>query len=238
MKRIHLASICVVAFAALSSPVHSADMRVPVTKAPAMVSAPPFSWTGCYVGANAAYGWGVDSLSSGGISEGEPRFNGWLAGGQAGCDSQFSSLVIGIQGMYDFADLAGNTINPANPASTSSSKFDRLATATLRLGYAFDRSLFFAGGGLAWVRGQRSIVGAGFTQFTDFNTKRGAVIGAGWEYVFAPNWSMKIEWNHFFFDTIDESIVQQPGGAVFVNNDKIKNMDTIMLGVNYRFNSR
>ena len=148
-----------------------------------------------------------------------------------------SSVVVGIEGMYDFADLNGSTVDPANTNAITSSNYDRVATATLRLGYAFDRSLLYVKGGLAWTTSERSLVGTApaFTQFPGDTTKQGAVWGLGWEYMFAPSWSAKIEYNHFHFGDFDESVVQQPGGAVFLQQDSNKNLQTVMVGLNYRF---
>jgi outer membrane immunogenic protein len=220
-----------------AQPTFAADIpaRAPAQAPLYQTIAPASNWTGCYVGANIGYGRGRDSVVSAGFDEGEPKFDGWLGGGQLGCDYQFSAVVAGIEGMYDFADLNGSTTDPSNTLATTSTKYDRLASTTVRLGYAFDRSLFYVKGGIAWERSERSIVGPGFTQFTGDQTKQGTVLGVGWEYLFAPNWSAKIEYNHFHFGALDESIVQQPGGAVFRQEDSNKKLETVMLGLNYRF---
>ena len=213
----------------------AADMPV---KAPALVAAPVWTWTGCYVGANGGFGWGRDSLSSGGADEGQPKFDGWLAGGQVGCNYQVASWVLGAEGMFDFARLTGSTVDPANPDAISSTKIDRLATLTARLGYAFDRSLIYVKGGVAWERSQRSIVQPppfAFSQFTGHNWKAGAVVGGGFEYALTQALSVKAEFNSFYFGDIRESIVEQPGGSVFQQVDKIKSLYIATVGVNYRW---
>jgi outer membrane immunogenic protein len=73
-------------------------------------------WSGCYVGVNAGYGWGRDSVAADSVPEGDLRFDGALGGAQIGCDYQFAGPVLtGIEGMYDFADLRGDTVDPASP---------------------------------------------------------------------------------------------------------------------------
>lgn len=231
MKTLLLAST---AFVALSmAPAIAADMPV---KARPIVTAPVMTWTGCYVGVNGGYGWGKDEVSSGGIDEGKPKFDGGLIGGQVGCDYQVApQWVIGVEGMYDFADLKGDTIDPANTAATTSSKYFSIATAAARFGYVFDRSLIYVKTGVGWSRSQRSIIGPGFTQFTPKITKASWMIGGGWEYMFAPNWSAKIEYNHFRFGDFNETVTQQPGGAVFQQGDRNVGVNVILVGLNYRF---
>ena len=87
----------------------AADMRparAPIyTKAPMM--APAFSWTGCYIGANAGGLWatkdwsGLDASSSADVS-------GGLAGGQVGCNYQVTTWVFGIQGDFDWTNASGD----------------------------------------------------------------------------------------------------------------------------------
>jgi outer membrane immunogenic protein len=97
--------------AASLSIANAADMPL---KAPPIVAAPAFSWTGCYIGAHAGYGWGRDTNDFGnaiasGVTENEGfpaefgPFNhntsGGVAGGQAGCNYQIqSNWLIGVEG--------------------------------------------------------------------------------------------------------------------------------------------
>jgi opacity protein-like surface antigen len=71
MKKVMLAVAAAVLLAI--PPANAADLgpRRPVYKAPppAMVPAPAFSWTGCYIGGNIGYGWGRDTVSIPNIAE-------------------------------------------------------------------------------------------------------------------------------------------------------------------------
>ena len=233
-KRIVAATLLASIFA---GPAFAADMPVKaVAKAPVVMVAPPALWTGCYVGINGGYGWGGDEVSSGGVNEGNPNFKGGLGGGQIGCDYQFAGpVVIGIAAMYDFASLKGDAIDPANTAATTSSHYKSIGVASARIGYAFDRSLLYVMGGFARSTSERTIVGPGFSQSTGDTTKTGYVLGGGWEYLFAPNWSAKLEYNHFAFGDFNEFVVQLPGGAVFLQGDRNRSIDVLLFGINYRF---
>ena len=205
------------------------------------MAAPGTNWTGCYVGANGGYGWGKDDVAADGSpfgAEGSPTFKGGLGGGQIGCDYQFApSWVVGVEAMYDFASLKGDVVDPANTSATTTSKYKGIGALAGRLGYAFDRSLFYVIGGLGVSRSERSLAGTGpaFTQTTGDRTKWGWMIGGGWEYMFAQNWSAKIEYNHYDFGKFSESVTQQPGGAVFLQNDRNTGVDVVLVGVNFRF---
>ena len=63
-------------------------------QAPAMV-APVQSWTGCYIGGNIGAAWGSAKIEnvtgSGSVT---PSNNGFIAGGQIGCDYQTGPLGV------------------------------------------------------------------------------------------------------------------------------------------------
>ena len=107
-----LSSVCALA----------ADMGVPPMSVP--LAPPPFTWTGCYAGAQASGGWGQKNLSdTNGILAPTPpvteinlSISGWVVGGQIGCDYQFApSWVVGIEGEASGGNIGGNT-NAALPA--------------------------------------------------------------------------------------------------------------------------
>jgi outer membrane immunogenic protein len=96
----------------------------------------------------------------------DPRnSNRGLGGGQVGCDYQFApSWVVGVEGMYDFASLKGDAIDPSDPIVTTTSKYSRLGTVAGRLGFAFDRSLIYVIDGLGWSTSKRSLAWVGSGQ--------------------------------------------------------------------------
>jgi outer membrane immunogenic protein len=88
-----------------------------------------------------------------GQSLGGHEAHGWLGGGQGGCDYQFAgSFVIGLQGDYAWADAEGSHDSAREIGVAYHSKVKSLATATGRIGYAWDRFLGYVKGGGAWER--------------------------------------------------------------------------------------
>ncbi len=111
---------------------------------------------------------------------------------------------------------------------------DELGSVTGRLGYSFGPALLYAKGGYAF---RTTIIGAdvggvpvAFT--TDGGHRDGYTVGAGLEYMFAPNWSAKIEYQYYNFG----SSTFLTGPADIVRNPFHRRRATVKAGVNYRFN--
>src|SRR5712691_7615962 len=116
MKKLLLGSAVLFALA-IGSPAWAADMprKAPVAPPAAAPAALAATWTGCYVGGNIGGGWALKDWANPSSNPENPgdrgtaALGGFVGGGQMGCDYQFSgSWVIGIQGMFDGADLKGD----------------------------------------------------------------------------------------------------------------------------------
>jgi outer membrane immunogenic protein len=198
MKKILLSGVALAALFA-AAPAQAADVPVrqqqPYYKA---APAPVFNWTGFYFGGHVGYGWGDTAASITG------EVDGFTGGLQAGYNWQFSrNWVFGIE-----ADITGTDMNDPLPTHV-----DYLGTLRARVGYAWDRTMLYGTGGLAFNRS--SVTGL-------HDTDTGYALGAGIEWAFAPNWSAKVEYMYYSFDNT---------GPVATDLD----VSTIKLGVNYRF---
>jgi outer membrane immunogenic protein len=85
-----------------------------------------------------------------------PHFHlgGLLAGGTGGCQYQWGAWVFGIEadgGMIDKEGQANDQF-PFNPQFVNQTNERSLTTLRGRLGYAVDKWLFYATGGVAWAR--------------------------------------------------------------------------------------
>jgi outer membrane immunogenic protein len=125
--------------------------------------APAFSWTGTYVGANLGGTWGsfhMDPFSTNnvtgvvGAAAGASLSDTSLIGGfQAGYNWQVGQWVLGLEQDYQFTGLK-KTFGFAAPAAgflagdTLSIKTDYLAATRAKLGWAADRVMLYAAGGL------------------------------------------------------------------------------------------
>ena len=103
--------------------------------------------------------------------------------------------------------------------------------------------LFYAKGGAAFAHFNYQMTQTDFAAFSvDFKGSRdvtGFVVGAGLEYALLPNLSLKAEYNYFDFGTNGYTLncTSSPGCATpFFPASVRQNMQTVMLGVNWRFN--
>jgi outer membrane immunogenic protein len=225
MKRLLLAAAGLVALAALAA---AADMR-PVTRAP-VAPAPVvqvYNWTGFYIGGHV-----------GGAFAGSDTFNGsdgrFLGGGQVGFDYQFApNWVVGIEGQYSW--LGANDSNGLAFAPAGLATLDNrgIGSVTGRLGYAWGPVLLYGKGGYAVVDRELNVsqFGTPVAFSTSGRGKDGYTVGAGLEYMFAPNWSAKAEYQYYDFGktTIDT------GPAAIVGSSFKNDEHTVKAGVNYRF---
>ena len=272
MKKLFLIGVACVALLA-APPVNAADLgtRQPYETPPVIAPVPIFTWTGCYLGGQVGGGWGHNKLSdpSGAFFAGtgeaiRVNTSGFLGGGQVGCDWQFApNWVIGIEGAAAWADLKGHTLDvfthttgggpfPSPPPSTStatgtfSAKTDFLASATGRIGWAWDRWLLYAKGGAAWDHDKYSFIGRvtvpgilnGFApfDFTASETRIGWTAGAGIEWAFWSNWSAKLEYDFYDFGSRRVIFVSTVNnGRAPVPADVDQQIHTVKFGINYRF---
>jgi len=226
MKRVLLGAAAIIAFAA---PAFAADLPPrPYTKAPAYTApAVVYNWTGFYIGGHV-----------GGAFAGDNSFQGsdarFLGGVQGGFDYQFApNWVMGIEAQYSWLGNNNNgVVFPGGTLITANS--DQLGSVTGRLGYTWGPALLYAKGGYAWRDNNNigvSLGGAPVAFTTDGNRKDGYTVGAGLEYMFAPNWSAKAEYQYYNFgNTTFTAGTPEIVGARFKNDEH-----TVKAGINYRF---
>jgi outer membrane immunogenic protein len=236
-----------------AAPVMAADLAVKAPRvAPVAPPVPVFSWTGCFVGAHVGWGWGrkdfnvfSTSFSPAPSLNGNVDTSGPIFGGQLGCDWQFGAgkgpgagaWVIGIQGSVSGADINGFGPPASCFGSSLKTKTDFLASVTGRLGWAgWDpRVLFYVRGGVAWAH-ERDDVTPQSSHFFGQETATGWTVGVGTEWAFAPSWSAFVEWDHYGFGRKRVDLFEAGSGSTFLHADVKQHIETVRIGVNYRFN--
>jgi outer membrane immunogenic protein len=228
MKKILLAAAVV---ALSSSSVFAADLAArPYTKAPAMV-APIYNWTGFYVGGfvGGAFG-GSNGVEGFGAPISSHRDSAFFGGGQFGFNYQFApNWVAGIEG--DIGGLSNNDRVFSGPGGAFlRDRSDWLASVTGRLGYTWGPAMVYAKGGVAFRDDSGLASLNGFPAVTSNRDDTGYTVGAGLEYMFAPAWSAKIEYQYYNFDHTTVSVLGTP--ALRYSDD----VHTVKAGINYHFN--
>ena len=251
MNKALIAGVALIAFS--TGVASAADLSVKAPPAPVYappVYAPPiFTWTGFYIGGNIGAAWAqsewTDSLF--GLDWGRTSDGRFIGGGQIGFNYQFvgSPFVVGVEADFDWlGNNNGNGVTVAGPLGRGFnvvSNDTRVATLAARFGYAVDRALFYGKVGAGWVGND------GFT-ITDLTTSQsfigdtshtvsGWMVGAGIEYAFTNNWTVKLEYD--FLKLPDRTFVL-PGTTIpALAGDTITsdhNVQMVKVGVNYLFN--
>ena len=229
---------------ALAAPASAADLAArPYAKAPSMITA-VYDWSGFYIGANG--GWGSarncwDFVTPTGAligAEGCHDATGGTAGGQIGYRWQTGTFVVGVEGQGNWADFKGSNGSVLLPGIfTNETKIEAFGLITGQLGYAWNNALLYVKGGAAVTANRyrqfftptNTLVSTG-----DDDTRWGGVVGVGFEYGFAPNWSAGIEYDHLFMQDKTVNFVDTTG-ALFSNERIRQDVDLVTVRVNYRW---
>jgi outer membrane immunogenic protein len=170
---------------------------------------------------------------------------GLIAGAQAGYNIQRGHVVFGLEGDIGYLGISASKSESYRPSSCDgyyndgshihytgadaklcavdgkySVSSDLYGDLTGRLGYAADRTLFYAKGGVALLNadlksnysgascktlGTCGSGGPSTFNFDHSETMVGWTIGAGVEYALSSAWSLKAEYQHFDFGSMSSS---------------------------------
>jgi opacity protein-like surface antigen len=222
MQKLLLASVAVVGLFGVSA--HASDLPIkgPVNETP--IVAPPYNWSGFYVGANFGGAWSSGSLNIpgnnfyGGITE-------FIGGVQAGYNFQAGHFLLGIEGDFDGASFN----HPALPTPTLGSVRNQwISTLAGRVGLVNDRWLVFAKLGGGWAQSSATL-NLPDTIWNGSSTSSGWLAGGGIEYGFKAHWTVKLEYDYLGLSNWNSPTVP----SVALNRD----LQMVKAGINYKFES-
>jgi len=190
-----------------------------------------YNWTGLYIGGFVGDAFrGSDNVDSQFPVLGFTQKNSgdsFFGGGQVGYNYQFApNFVLGIEG--DIGGLSRNdrTLWFFNLFPLVHDRYNWLASVTGRLGYTWGPYMIHARGGVAFRDNSLSVA----TSLTSHRDDTGYTIGGGLEYMFAPTWSAKIEYQYYDFGRTSHTF----------NGDPLlrykEDLHTVKAGINYHFN--
>jgi outer membrane immunogenic protein len=235
--------------------------RGPVYQTPAFVAP---TWTGVYIGVNGGWGWTTSNSSNISIVSPAGAFaftvpgtsnnaNSAVFGGQLGYLHQTGNWVWGIEGDVDGAQIRATQSGSLAPGGTFvggsaflNEKQNWLASIRGRIGYTWGPGLIYVTGGAAWTgieaNGGATLVSGETNTFTLSTTRGGYVLGGGYEWMFAPNWSVRGEYLYYGFqgNLIGPSIVfpgaAGAGGAGATLNGSVNKFNTSVfrIGLDYK----
>jgi outer membrane immunogenic protein len=243
-----LGSIAIVTLT-LTGSGYAADLAVkaPIKTAPPLAT---FSWTGCYLGANAGGGRadkGITETNFSGFPEtfnrGSYSANGGAFGGQVGCDYQVNNnIVIGIRGLWDGANITGgHSVGPGDTiAGNDNVKIGSFAMIVGKFGFLPDPAVALYGVlGVGFVRDHYFITAPTVGEmFAADQTRAGFDVGAGLAWMFARNWDLWVEYDYIGLGTRNVTLNgerQFTGETLSV--DVRQSLSKILVGIDYRFGS-
>jgi outer membrane immunogenic protein len=220
MKRALTLGLGVLMLAGATLPSAAADLGR-IVAAPIAV----YNWTSCTIGGNLGGKWGrltgttavtgfpPVSFPNGMTESGDSWDSSVIGGGQVGCQWQSGRFVYGFEGDIDGSDLGRSFTFPASfipPAGFPFVAGDSVAFRSRwqasirgRLGYASDRWLLYATGGVALANIHMSVglvptpgLPGATTAFTEGGTVTGGTVGTGFEYAFNDYASVGMEYRY------------------------------------------
>jgi outer membrane immunogenic protein len=248
----------------------AADMAVKARPLPVVVA---YNWTGCYIGGNLGGKWartgdvvnipaatgfaGPTAAST--LDLGSANSSTFIGGGQIGCNWQTGRLVVGIEGDADAQNwkrtqtLVGVLPALFIPGDTFELRSTWQASVRGRIGYAWDRTLLYATGGVAFtdVTANTNWTPIGiFPGVITSQTKNlvGGTIGAGVEHAVTDNFTVGVEGRYTWYGTQTFSAGLLPTAAplalaaigfTFAPTSRDVRVETgeVMLKANWKFSS-
>jgi outer membrane immunogenic protein len=178
---------------------------------------------------------------------------GFFTGGvQGGFNYQVNQLVFG--GEADFMWMNGvKTASYTAPnngiisnTAVAQAGLQWLSTVRARAGFAVDRTLVYATGGVAFGRVVANTNGSGSDgSNTDLfsgsgtKTRTGYTVGGGLEYAFTPNWIARAEYLYYNLGTVNYAVAAAnsvaAGEGLFINASQKMDGSIVRAAVSYKF---
>lgn len=201
---------------------------IPAVEAPA-----PFVWTGFYIGAQLGGGWSRVDQPYGNIggpiifSQDNSDGSGVVGGVHVGYNHQVGAFVLGAEADIDATGIDGD--DGGSGGDINGFEVDWMGSVRARAGYAMDRTLIYATGGYAFMRGTAYVADPGEEEEVD-GTFHGWTVGAGVEHAFTDNITARLEYRYTDFGAKE---------LTFDNNGYVEDIDpsfhTVKVGISYKF---
>ncbi len=163
----------------------------------------PFSWSGPYIGIQAGYAWDRGSdVSWGGLNsaltqnDGPLKYDSFVGGVHLGYNVQNGRIVWGIEGDVEYAPGEGDDEDRGGHTNGIDTKV--MASLRGRLGLAFDKSLLYLTGGVAYMSADAVV--RDIPSQPDISTSfTGWTIGGGVEHALTNAVSVRLEYRYTDF---------------------------------------
>ena len=218
-----------------------------------------YSWTGFYAGGQVGLVWGTthgayNVATPGGLFGSEPLTGGAqvaIVDGHVGYNQQFNNWVVGLEGSVDGTNIVRTSTLPVfDPTGattggilTTAAQSNIQGSARGRAGYAFGRLLTFATGGVAvgdfslqsYFWGQDALGLFNAANKGQSMMRMGWTLGAGAEWAFNRNWSVRGEYRYTDFGSVTDTSTLVGGAGTFFSGTRRLDQNQLQFGFNYKF---
>ena len=145
--------------------------------------------------------------------------------------------MVGIEGGAAGGNIGGSTAfaTPGIPGDTTTFRetTDLLTSVTGRVGYSWDRWLFYGKGGAAWTANRYGALDTLATyDYEGSETRFGWTAGVGVEWMLWHDWSLKLEYDYYGFGTRSVTFIDNVTGNVGPENIN-QTIQIVKLGLNF-----
>lgn len=227
----------------LSTGGFAADLQIRTAASPS--SLPVFTWAGAYAGVSLGTTWSRAEVTGRGYhfrdsTNLQAAGIGGIGGINIGYNMQSAAFVYGVEADFALSNAASKTsLEMGN--LTLDSDLAALGSVRVRLGYAVDRALFYATGGLAYGQTKSKLCDDYYYDYGDcanagYNVtewKTGYTVGGGMEYALTNKWMAKVEGLYYNLGQTSYADLIGDNDSYFYreSNDGF----VTRTGVNYRF---
>ena len=227
---------------AVLTPTFAADLPIQGQVVAPPIVVPNFNWSGFYLGAQAGWAQTSTNYDAGAAAAGATTVvtlptidkTGGLGGLYAGYNYQAGQLVFGVEADAN-AMITGDSRYTAATGDFITAHTNWVGSVRGRLGYAFDRTLVYATGGLALADPKSTVTGTGYSYGAGDSTRFGWTLGAGAEYALTDHWITGLEYRYTQFqsDTYTYPVGSRSLGIVGFKQDVSVNQVTAR--ISYKF---
>ena len=234
MRRILLVSVAATALTA--GVANAADLprrsAAPTFVAPVARSV-AYDWTGFYAGLNGGYAWNTSrwtAVAPTAFTGFNTDGDGFVGGGFAGFNWQMNQFVLGVEGQLKYAGTRGSSTCAGIAGTVCRTRQDWIGDIDARLGFAADRALIFATGGVAFTNYSFTNPSPAPTQAWGAGSRTGWTVGAGVDFAVSGNWVAGLEYKYYDFGSATSD--STPTGT----NIRFKETESTLMGrISYKF---
>ena len=193
-----------------------------------LLAAPMFTWTGFYVGVQAGWAGGGDdkvglvtNVPAIGVfrNVGNLAGDGGFIGGRVGYDHQIAGtgFVLGAAADLNYDWIKGSVAGAFGPVTYGgTSRTDWDGSLRLKAGYAFDRLLIYATGGVAFANQKYALATTTplISGLSASSTHVGWTLGGGLQYAVTNNLIAGLEYRYSQFEAKRHVGAVLPAGAI------------------------